>query len=141
MPRFVILHHVMPPGSTRASHWDWMFERDGVLTTWAVECLPGPAPTEAKQLPDHRLEYLQYEGPIGGGRGNVDRVDEGTYEPVAWTADRVVVSLAGHQWRGTATFQRVEPSSSDDVSSSGEASLWRLSFSQSKKESTRRVRP
>ena len=141
MPRFVILHHVMPPGSTRASHWDWMFERDGVLTTWAVECSPGPAPTEAKQLPDHRLEYLQYEGPIRGGRGTVHRVDQGTYEPVTWTSDRVVVFLEGRQWQGTATFQRVEPSSPDDASSSVDASLWRLSFSQSKKESTRRVRP
>ena len=141
MPRFVILHHVMPSGSARASHWDWMFERDGVLATWAVDTLPGPTLIEARQLPDHRLEYLRYEGTIRGGRGTVRRVDEGTYEPVAWTPRRVVVSLEGKQWRGTAIFQRVESSSPDDASSSDDASLWRLSFSQSKKESTRRVRP
>ncbi len=141
MPRFVILHHVMPSGSPRASHWDWMFEREGVLATWAVESLPRPASTAARRLPDHRLEYLQYEGPIHGDRGTVHRVDEGTYDPMTWTSDRVVVFLEGKQWQGTAIFQRVDSSSPEDTSSEDDASLWRLSFSQPKKESTRRVRP
>ncbi|HHK41411.1 MAG TPA: hypothetical protein ENJ50_03235, partial [Planctomycetaceae bacterium] len=118
-----------------------MFERDGVLATWAVDTLPGPTLIEARQLPDHRLEYLQYEGPIHGDRGTVHRVDEGTYFPVTWTSDRVVVFLEGKQWQGTAIFQRVDSSSPEDTSSSDDASLWRLSFSQSKNESTRRVRP
>jgi hypothetical protein len=35
---------------------------------------------EAERLPDHRELYLEYEGPIPGGRGAVKRVLEGSLE-------------------------------------------------------------
>jgi hypothetical protein len=34
---------------------------------------------EAERLADHRLAYLDYEGPVTGNRGNVRRIDVGTY--------------------------------------------------------------
>jgi hypothetical protein len=81
MPRFVVLHHEMPDASPRPSHWDFMLEDGCVLRTWALDCdvldygLDG-----AKQLPDHRLEYLEFEGEISGNRGRVKRIDRGEYE-------------------------------------------------------------
>jgi hypothetical protein len=81
MPRFVILRHEFPADSSRTSHWDVMFETDGILRTWAIREAPdGPDPQPAEALTDHRLEYLTYEGPISGDRGRVTRWDAGTYQ-------------------------------------------------------------
>ncbi len=95
-PRFVILEH------HRADvHWDVMFERGLSLCTWAIDCTIASDETiGAKQLPDHRLAYLDYEGPISGDRGAVRRVASGTYRPIEWTDDRIVLDLDGDQLRG-----------------------------------------
>src|SRR5262245_17631602 len=84
MPRFVVLRHETPPGYRRPAHFDLMLEEGGVLRTWALESLPpvGGEPIPAERLPDHRLDYLDYEGPVSGDRGSVSRVDFGTYEPL-----------------------------------------------------------
>jgi|YNPMSStandDraft_1061717.scaffolds.fasta_scaffold00672_2 hypothetical protein len=77
--RFVVLEHDSP----RGRHWDLMLEQEGKLRTWALAAPPdtaGPIPAEA--LADHRLAYLDYEGPISGGRGQVRRWDAGLYEPL-----------------------------------------------------------
>jgi hypothetical protein len=84
MPRFVVLRHEFPADHTRSSHWDVMFETDGVLRTWAIERMPDePASQPAEALTDHRLEYLTYEGPVSGERGRVTRWDAGTYRRAA----------------------------------------------------------
>ena len=76
--RFVILFHQMPPDGGRADHWDWMFERDGTLRTWACEQPPDDnMDANAILLDDHRLVYLEYEGPIAGDRGRVSRILSG----------------------------------------------------------------
>lgn len=81
MNRFVVLFHQMPPEGQRADHWDWMFERDGALLTWACEQPPGDnVDANAVLLDDHRLDYLEYEGPIAGNRGRVSRVLSGEME-------------------------------------------------------------
>ncbi len=95
-------------------HYDLMLEVGGVLRTWS---LPEPpvagVELECRLLADHRLAYLDYEGPISGGRGTVTRWDRGTYEiqqqsdcqwAVAFaggklTADAVLTRLAADQWR------------------------------------------
>ena len=70
MPRFVVLEHVRPEDR----HWDLMLESGDALATWALKHSPDSAqPIAAEQLPDHRLAYLDYEGPISGGRGAVTR--------------------------------------------------------------------
>jgi hypothetical protein len=74
--RFVILMHDHP-----FVHWDLMLEADGVLRTWRL--LAAPAADRiigAEALPDHRLHYLEYEGPVSGGRGKVIRWDGGRHE-------------------------------------------------------------
>jgi hypothetical protein len=96
MPRFVILRHDMPAGSERGTHYDLMLEAAGVLRTWALSELPAEGNvTPAEALPDHRLAYLEYEGPVSGNRGTVTRVDEGEYEVLAESAERFQVRLAG----------------------------------------------
>ena len=84
--RFVLLRHEMPSNAARGSHWDLMLENQGVLLTWELPKLPpGPLPASFEQLgirrlPDHRIDYLEYEGPVSDGRGTVQRVDNGIYQ-------------------------------------------------------------
>jgi hypothetical protein len=78
MPRYVILAHDHP-----FPHWDFMLEAGNVLQTWRLLAEPGPQRTvAAERVADHRPAYLDYEGPVSGGRGNVTRWDYGAYEMV-----------------------------------------------------------
>jgi len=80
MPRFVILRHTLPAGDRQGTHFDLMLEDDGKLLTWALPELPRAGDDLiATQLPDHRIAYLDYEGPISDDRGEVERVDEGEF--------------------------------------------------------------
>ena len=116
--QFVLLRHECPPGYPKPSHWDFMLEADGVLLTWELRELPGTwlaafeltASSEvttvtATQLADHRLHYLEYEGPISDGRGNVTRVDRGTYEIVQRSETRLRVNLKGSRLTGTVELE------------------------------------
>jgi hypothetical protein len=107
MPRFVILRHECPPGYERPSHWDFMLEAGDVLRTWALAEEPRSGLSiAAEALKDHRLAYLDYEGPVAGGRGSVTGWDRGTYEVVAEQADELVISLAGEKLRGEVRLKR-----------------------------------
>ena len=76
MPRFTILRHDGPEGL----HWDLLLESGGVLLAWALPQFPQPGiEMTAEALPDHRLLYLGYEGPITGDRGTVAAWDRGEY--------------------------------------------------------------
>ena len=73
-PRFTILRHDGPEGL----HWDLLLESGGVLLAWALPQFPQPGiEMTAEALPDHRLLYLGYEGPITGDRGTVAAWDRG----------------------------------------------------------------
>jgi hypothetical protein len=103
MPRFAILLHDTP----QESHFDFMLEVNGVLKTWSLPCHPANGMTiEAKPLPDHRIAYLDYEGPVSGDRGTVARWDAGTYATQAQTDAGWVVELAGKKIRGNVTIKR-----------------------------------
>jgi len=87
-----------------ATHYDLMLERGESLVTWRLGRAPTVlAPGEAlpaEALPDHRRAYLTYEGPVSGGRGEVTRLDGGTYRTVSRDERRWVVALAGRRVRG-----------------------------------------
>jgi hypothetical protein len=101
MPRFVVLRHETP----RATHFDFMIETGAVLKTWALAEPPRPdEEIEATPLADHRLAYLDYEGPVSGDRGTVSRWDRGQYAFQQQTALQWVLSLAGEKLRGTITL-------------------------------------
>lgn len=111
--RFVLLEHRWD-----GVHWDFMLERGGVLKTWALDAPPAPGKEgAARALPDHRAAYLDYEGPVSGGRGTVARVDVGVYIPLEWTDDRVRIRLEGRQLVGELLLTRRprrDPSDSAD---------------------------
>ncbi len=99
--RFVVLEH-----SWDGIHYDFMLEREGVLKTWAIDAWPTPGlDLPARRLPDHRIAYLDYEGPVSGDRGNVLRLSFGFYETVAWERDRVSVRLEGDQLVGAVEIR------------------------------------
>jgi hypothetical protein len=111
MPRFVVLEHDYPE-----VHWDLMLECGPVLRTWRLSAPPVPPQTlRAEKSFDHRAMYLEYEGPVSGGRGRVTRWDAGSYNWENQRADdpeacgRVV--FAGAVLRGAGVL---EPAGSGD---------------------------
>jgi hypothetical protein len=72
--RFVILEH-----NWNGIHYDLMLEENGVLKTWRVAEMLRPGAQLGEELPNHRVEYLHYEGVVSGNRGEVKRVASGTY--------------------------------------------------------------
>jgi hypothetical protein len=103
MPRFVILEHDHP-----YKHWDLMLQAGNVLRTWRLaEPLSARTAAAAEAIVEHRLKYLDYEGPVGGGRGRVVRWDHGE---VTWILDRddeVVVRLDGERCTGELRLVRL----------------------------------
>ena len=90
MARYVILTHDHP-----FPHWDLMLEAGGVLRTWRLLSEPGPGRVVwAERLADHRIAYLEYEGPVSGGRGSVARWDYGTYARQT-NGNRLRIALQG----------------------------------------------
>ena len=76
--RFVVLRH----DGVADPHFDFMLEvSDGQpLATWRLPEWPLTRRVRVTRLADHRREYLTHEGPVSGGRGNVARVNAGTYQ-------------------------------------------------------------
>jgi hypothetical protein len=103
MLRFVILEHDHP-----VLHWDLMLESGAALRTWRLAAPPGPGADFSAALSfDHRRLYLDYEGPVSGGRGRVVRWDGGTFTWGEEGEDRLVVRLSGGRLRGTLRLDRV----------------------------------
>lgn len=104
MARTVLLEHTLPSGER---HFDWLIERpgkpDALLVSFRVavrvDCVGGAGrePLEAVRMKDHRRLYLEYEGALTGGRGDVLRVGEGEVLRLEESGERVRVKV---RWRG-----------------------------------------
>lgn len=102
-----------------------MLEAEAVLRTWALEQLPrgwdaarsrtaarygacaatsAATTVVARRLTDHRIGYLEEEGPLSGGRGEVLRIDAGTYQTVTRDSQSWQVVLSGQVVRGQVTL-------------------------------------
>lgn len=93
MPRFAILEHDWP---TR--HWDFLLECGAVLRAWRLLEEPGVGRAiSAEANADHRMLYLDYEGPVSENRGAVRRWDAGSFEWIAAGPDRIEVKLMGQR--------------------------------------------
>ncbi|MBN72325.1 MAG: hypothetical protein CME32_23970 [Gimesia sp.] len=109
MQQYVILRHDHPE-----LHWDLMLEEGDVLKTWRLPQPPeiDPASDEtsldltAEALPDHRLVYLEYEGPVSGDRGEVSRWDRGTFTLLERSEDQLVALLTGEELAGRLTLKK-----------------------------------
>ena len=119
MPRFVVLRHDCLPDYPRPLHWDFMLEAAGALATWALSQEPAEnVEIAAEALADHRLAYLDFEGPVSGGRGTVARWDQGDYRLVSRSDDQWIVELRGGRLVGRVTLDRT----------AGAANGWRWRF-------------
>src|SRR5438128_2825641 len=105
-PIFVVQRH-----DARQLHYDFRFERNGALASWAV---PKGVPLEPGQrvlavhVEDHPLDYATFEGEIPKGNygaGTVEIWDSGTYELVEEKRDvGLTVHLHGKRLEGTWTL-------------------------------------
>lgn len=91
----MLLRHTLADGS---SHIDWMLEQPGAerLITFRLDQRIDQEPREpfpAERLADHRRRYLDYEGPISGGRGEVIRLAQGTCSFEYVSPERIVVCI------------------------------------------------
>ena len=94
----MILEHSPGTKGPAALHWDLMLESAARLRTWALDApLTNAlsAPIAAMALPDHRLAYLDYEGPLSGERGSVVQVTSGTYETLEERPGLLRIKLLG----------------------------------------------
>jgi hypothetical protein len=104
MPRFVILEHDHPE-----LHWDFMLEAGPVLRTWRLASPPELGRVVAVTPSfDHRPMYLDYEGPVSGGRGQVRRWEYGEFTWESDAPERLIVWLDGQRLRGRSVFSRAE---------------------------------
>lgn len=106
MHRFVVLRHEPGAASDRKLHWDLMLEDDSGLRTWALDSEPrSGASIDATELPEHRKDYLDYEGPVSNDRGFVTRVDHGTYTVIRQSSAELVIEIEGEHLRAAVTLQ------------------------------------
>jgi hypothetical protein len=101
VPRYVVLEHDHP-----VLHWDLMLEAGKVLRTWRLAAPPeARAVVAAEPSFDHRLAYLDYEGPVSGDRGQVRAWDRGTFAWLHREETGIAVRLEGVRLRGILVLE------------------------------------
>lgn len=109
-PIYVIQEH----HATRL-HWDLRFEEEGVLKSWALPKPPPEIKNEkrlAVSVPDHTLEYSQFEGKIPEGNygaGTVSIWDKGTFEIEEKTSKKWIVNIKGEKLHGRYCLLHFKP--------------------------------
>jgi hypothetical protein len=84
-------------------HWDFLVEAGNVLRAWRLYDEPAAHRViAAERNADHRLMYLDYEGPVSGDRGVVSRWDQGECHWLLETAERIELELKGTKLQGRA---------------------------------------
>ena len=107
--RYVVLRH----DGIAEPHFDLMFETSpgSELATWRSPIWPLTEATRLEELGDHRRAYLDYEGAVSGGRGNVRRVAEGACLIARHRDGSWMITLLDQPNRPTLMLSFVEPAS------------------------------
>ena len=114
--RFVVHEH-----RSKRLHYDFRLEIGGVLKSWAVPKGPSLDPADkrlAVMVPDHPLEYIDFEAIIPEGRygaGPVVVWDAGTYVPIdtddpaaAVEKGRISFELKGGKLKGAFALAQMK---------------------------------
>ncbi len=86
-----------------------MLEYEGVLLTWQLPSPPASRaalPIPARRIADHRLVYLDYQGPVGGDRGSVARYDTGPLVVLSMAESVLRIRLEGKRLSGGFELRR-----------------------------------
>jgi hypothetical protein len=84
-----------------------MLEAGDALRTWQLASpLRIDEVIAVEPIGDHRLRYLNYEGPISGNRGSVVRWDQGVFDWRRDDPEMVIVRLAGARCQGILEISR-----------------------------------
>jgi DNA ligase D-like protein (predicted 3'-phosphoesterase) len=96
-------------------HYDFRIEKNGVLKSWAI---PKDPPLEAGikrlavQVEDHELGYEKFEGEIAEGlygAGTVEIWDKGTYQPIKFETNEIIIELKGEKMKGQYCLIKLKP--------------------------------
>jgi len=102
--RFVFLEHDYP-----TLHWDILLQQGNRLLGWRGDnhghFLNGG---HVVQTSDHRLVYLDYEGPLTGQRGTVKRVDAGRLTWRHCAENEFIAEIQGKQWHGVLELKKID---------------------------------
>jgi hypothetical protein len=96
------------------THYDLMLEQgpDQPLATWQLSGSPSllAAGQEmpVRQIQDHRRAYLDYQGPVSKGRGNVRFLDRGQYELLSADDNQWSFRLEGMMLHGRYELVRID---------------------------------
>lgn len=93
--RYVVLRHE----GVDEPHFDLMFETSpgSPLAAWRAARWPLETGIPLTPLPDHRADYLTYEGPLSDNRGRVTRVAQGTFTSLNTASDNPQFTLDSGQ--------------------------------------------
>jgi len=76
-----------------------------VLRSWRFPFSFVPGESFAiEPAPDHRLLYLDYEGPVSNDRGTVVKVDSGEFEWIRDDSQQLILVLRGAIYSGRLTI-------------------------------------
>lgn len=88
-----------------------MVEQSADLATWQVESTTKEifsSRVTARRIHPHRKAYLDYQGPVSGGRGAVRQVEAGTCEVLQAGDDRWQIRFDRELMSGVWDFTRQE---------------------------------
>jgi hypothetical protein len=102
--KFVVQRHEKQDSPV---HWDLMLEAGDILETFRIDRPPeewGNEPIEAEKIFDHPQKFLNYEGPVNKGTGNVIIAETGTYRLQTRDENRLALELSGTILNGEFIF-------------------------------------
>lgn len=139
--RTVVLRH---DRHGAASHFDWLLAVDDPpvrpLLTWRCEDRPDLAAAgealAAQRIEPHRTAYLEFEGPLSGNRGTVQRIADGVWRPANGESLRAIAYDSALPASASEAAKEGSSAAGETLeleiawTGSGEKQRWRLSADQ-----------